>query len=1186
MSNCNDFRGINKCGMTLPGLKTMWIIPFGDIHDYTYTNDNLDKITNYKLNLLPTQYRLLPESASFAGVWNDGAARNFKHSLTATFPLLNEDSREEFERLLQADLSLIFKDRNGKCWLMGQDIPVRITKYEFTTSSTTGENYYTIDIEGTSKEQIREIQCYDGECFGNFNATELRKSSFVLNDASTIDYSGLYQMTADTTLLTYLPLQDLDPTNWSNPTILAQDQLTITNLIGAYPASDLVIELIYDSGLDIAYINLYSSDTTFNNLTFNTTSFMSDVTITLNIAFVLAPGLDLNTTQINVADDMAVDVYEGFVGDVLSGWIGVTGVTENAFIDVSTLYPSGTTLTLTVLGNDQCETKEFTYVTEDYSICDSTTTSQIVEGARYSVTFNEFNTGFEFREMQFYYDGIVIQLYKDASLFHSSFGQFQTDLLNQLYQFQTDIDVPTVTFSESTKQVTITFNSASTDALCYVKVWGNEDNGTQFARVYKATKSVLAEIQTATTSETIQFIDINSDELSGTNGNTPSINTGFITEPTLSTTGNIDSIAFDLLFAETDAITQNIISTSCPNQTNDILFTECFNEDTISDYGTLVKFTMQRRDLGEFWELTTTDATVPFTIPNSLYPNEQYNDFCYTIKTDVSPTVRFDILSMWYDNAAQLWYFEAIIDSTNTFISLEATDFSTVSTLIDSYYVENHTIDPLMHPQIGVIHTIPTIDAANTLITRAGNLKDALVETQQYNIPLVLTHYYTGTGFLDLTILQLNNAVNGAWYFEFCGTENGVAFLTYTITQPTLTDTFDFDTDLAAVGKTISDINGIRIKNNVGWVINLFYTPYNLLDIDYTLNCPQLDFTMIGKYSNFNLMTRLQNQAIVPDVTSFLCPYFKPSDLGVLCSSYAKIDQYISSDFVGFDSGLTTNTVQYTNVITPSAVTGLEVGQFIGFDTSTPTYWYQIIDITGGDVTLNQNILETNLTGTIVYIAVISAIPSSFNGNSWYSLSTISPIVWNKLNGYPTMTKPKDDFFGLFSVVDTDPAKLAFICLVKEVATHDEHIFTHRDNITPTLIDCRVNNSGSYKMESDNGTGTPAQVTAGTSTAYSLVQYSFTQATNSTTVRASLNGGTVSVDTQTKTGSFASGVQTFGGYFDGTDFQNGYAGEMVEIILLNDDTQSNIDKCIGYLAWKYDLVAQLDAGFTYKTFRP
>ena len=87
--DCNRLNSINNCEMQLGGIDRIWIINFGDIHSFVYSPNNINKIVDYSLNYIPTEFRPLRNNDSFSFEYDNGeATRNPK------IRLLKEDKKK------------------------------------------------------------------------------------------------------------------------------------------------------------------------------------------------------------------------------------------------------------------------------------------------------------------------------------------------------------------------------------------------------------------------------------------------------------------------------------------------------------------------------------------------------------------------------------------------------------------------------------------------------------------------------------------------------------------------------------------------------------------------------------------------------------------------------------------------------------------------------------------------------------------------------------------------------------------------------------------------------------------------------------------------------------------------------------------------------------------------------------
>jgi hypothetical protein len=470
---------------------------------------------------------------------------------------------------------------------LGETSPLRLTTFTGTSGDLSSANIYNLSFTSISSYEPKEISCLDTECYTSFTANESRQSTFVIENVSSVDFgTSSINITADSTPLNLSygtsipsgqPNQPIQPNLWAtNPTILQSDTDTFLNLISGYTNS-INVGLYYDALDDVAYIVLNSLDTSFSNLYFDSNpEFLSQVNVTLNIDFTLGNLLVNSGTIITVTDNLSNIVYSGLYNQQVVGYQGVTGLTNNSYIEVGNLYPTGVTFTLTMVNSSStCPDREFTYTPEVLVGCSDYTTISLTEGKRYTITFDKFDVGLEYRNIHFNYNGYYISLYADNNNQHSSFNQFESDFRAALLSFNNSgIDYSALLIIDQPKTVYITF-LAEQDKVCYIRTFGNSINNSDnvndsnngfTSRLYPSESSVVGEFQTSTTGNRIRFIDYDLQEVAGNNGSSPDFNSGIYIETTTMTTGEINSLGIDVSAAQvSDDYTQVIESEFCPN---------------------------------------------------------------------------------------------------------------------------------------------------------------------------------------------------------------------------------------------------------------------------------------------------------------------------------------------------------------------------------------------------------------------------------------------------------------------------------------------------------------------------------------------------------------------------------------------------------------------------------------------
>lgn len=681
-TGCNEFsvQGINK----------IWLVVYGDLYDYTYTNDDLGKITGFKATNLPIEYSIV--EGSFVENYLYQGSTRYVHRLEVKIGKMDKDKRNELEKVVGNKLTIIFQDYNGKCWITGEDFGHRTTSF----NATTGGDYngYSIVFECRSINQVKEVTCFDSNCFASFNGTELRQSTFAIENASLFDFSGDWEMIADADLLSYSPAQPLDPTDWSTPATLAQDLVEMTNFVGNTNTS---ISLNYDALNDIAYITFISTDTSYDFLTFNEgVQQISEITITLNLSFVLATLLDGAATTITVVDGDLNTVYTGNVGDSIGTLPdSVYGSVENAFIVVSDLYPDGTTFTATV-ENASCETNEYTYVSEALSNCTFDSACGYYFGYDYFLDIPKATDFATFRDITIRLDQEHFPIINDPADYTDTFATVEAAIIAALSQ-STLIDTATITVSNFAGYIRVYFRTFSTLGVCTAEY----ATGLNEFITVGATQSSLLNIETfAPTPSTITIKDSSLNTLAGITGAPPTVNSGFVIEDIEDLgDGNIENIGILYTgYPETEVLNITVKTNDCPTSTFPADTAVCYDATglSINKRYELWKLDMSGEtdvNLGSSFGLVYEEPlgifTIPFSTINDLigYQNSQewVDAFHSNLPTlSINGDLPFRILKFTFDAANWVYWLELEVDDDVTISDIEVDDVPTAFNFVDS----------------------------------------------------------------------------------------------------------------------------------------------------------------------------------------------------------------------------------------------------------------------------------------------------------------------------------------------------------------------------------------------------------------------------------------------------------------------------------------------------------------------
>ena len=149
--SCNTFNDIVDCDLSTGGISKVYLFPYGSLYDFRYTDDNLNYISDYQLSTLGVEVKVTKDS-TLTDVLEKGNTDSFRYDLVLSIQKLEWEKRNELAKLIRGKLTLIVKDRNGKCWILGKDAPARVVNYEAATGAIGSDSLYSLTISTFSKE--------------------------------------------------------------------------------------------------------------------------------------------------------------------------------------------------------------------------------------------------------------------------------------------------------------------------------------------------------------------------------------------------------------------------------------------------------------------------------------------------------------------------------------------------------------------------------------------------------------------------------------------------------------------------------------------------------------------------------------------------------------------------------------------------------------------------------------------------------------------------------------------------------------------------------------------------------------------------------------------------------------------------------------------------------------------------
>ena len=456
--------GIKKCSLSLPAITKVFLYFFEEIEGYLYEGDDLNTITNYSALILPTPYYPTEKNSLYQGTKKEGLFHSWEHNLKMFFPKMEAYKRGEFMKLESRELTVIFEDKNGQAWIMGQHEPARISKIDTTTAGEGGANEYEVVITSIEKQLIRKIISPSDGCFTSFFGREFIQSEIEVKQASLLPWVSL-NGSSNSTPISYTATPPLNPVGWTTNTNSSAPTNELNQLISFFSSGggnvrNATAQYI-SSGLfgDTVRIRIDSLNSGFGGLVVDgQKQDPSSVIVFINITLVLNPAIALPTTIIDIEDESGL-LYSGSYGDPITGVVGISGTTDNAIIFATQLYPNGQKITAKVRGFS-CGENSYTY---DYKNtlqpCETQREYQFWKGEKVKIKAytNEEDGAPRFQNMEFNIFGYVFNMYFLFSEWHSNFIQFKADFLAAILRTRASVDLNSFSFNDKGNFIKIEF---------------------------------------------------------------------------------------------------------------------------------------------------------------------------------------------------------------------------------------------------------------------------------------------------------------------------------------------------------------------------------------------------------------------------------------------------------------------------------------------------------------------------------------------------------------------------------------------------------------------------------------------------------------------------------------------------------------------------------------------------------
>lgn len=868
--SCNVYQSIVDCTLSVGGISKIYIFPFGSIYDYAYSDDNLSKISDYKIDTLGVELKVKP-SSQLEEILERKENDVYNHELSVIVQKLEWEKRVELVKLIRGKLTIIIKDLNGKCWIIGKNSPVRLTEFKLTTDSRGGDSVYNISIEGSDKESMKEIRCYDTNCAISVIGTEVRQSYFEISDASIFDFSGLYELLGDTITRDITPLSPLDPTNWTNPSILAGDTATIQSI--ANPNGNTVVNLYYDSGSDIALIVLLSTDTSYPFMTIGGQAISGVVSIDINLVTTLSTSL--SGVVITVTDESSTIIYSEPLGDRVTGF-GLSGIAENSYINVSTLYPLGQRFTVSVsfLG-EACTFGGYEYTYEPSNECQLLNQYSLHNGKRYSVIVDKLTSVPAYRDITIVIGEYQFNLYNNYNDYHNVFSVLQSHVINSLANYP-DLNITNVTVTEQTKTWTLTFDSLDDDNLdFYVITRGNDsalidELDLIDVRKYLSTRSTVLAMQTTCPSDSELSI-VNSTNGAGVYGEVSqyphTVIDARLEEVFPFTNAVTNSIGIDINdWIEDDSISVSNVSVSCPDVTNNFTIDTCYDTTEITNLNQYYLFSLQTLNLGDSISFdTSVSGIITVVLPSDITP-ANYPDFGDFMKNSVPEIYN---ANLQFDAISETFYLEVMIAKTNNIISVTSDNTSTPFVLEQNLDEWRYNIQTKQHPDINISWTVDSF--YNPSVINTGVIKDYINKDNKVEYKYSDFIYNSATDELEINLL-FNSTTQGYTFEFFYVFPFTPAVAPYTVIASPTT----FNTSVVAFSTflTITSVRYVRIRNGQGYEQIIRWNGSTEQDTLIEVNYAILFKEIYGRFDDMKVLYNLGVPHPMPTLirTSINCP--------------------------------------------------------------------------------------------------------------------------------------------------------------------------------------------------------------------------------------------------------------------------------------------------------------------------
>ena len=1149
---------LNSCNsLSVGGIQSVTLFPFGDLYDFTFTDNDTNYITDYRRLSVGVDIKFNTNSSSFSESLVRDSVYRFNQILNLTFGTLDEDKRGAFHALLERPITALVKDKNGLCWILGQQSPLKMTSYNAPSGTPNDVSRYDIVLEGLHRDQIRRIKCIDEVCGASVNGLLRLNSQFTIEDFTTNYTTPIdIEIQANNFTLDGV-LSPFEPLLWSSdPSIYQRDLTLLETIIGPYGA---ITSLTYNAVTDDLEFYITSNNTLFPLLSLNGTQYSSITSQFLNITVV--GGSNQMQSTITLSDESTTLYSNVPYGDDVTTGPDFYGTSNNIFINVEP-YVGGETFTVETSGN--CGITSLTYNLPQVVECSTDFTVTPERSYSYKAEYRKAGGDFDYTYTQVYFNGITSVLLPLSTSWTNDIQVFTTELTNVLSNY-TDIDISTLTVTDNGFVTTIEFDANINDGDFFIFNWRS-----QVSRNNEFNKTIGV-FDTFTNNDSLITVTSTSGSYSGNYGQPISSISGNYNVLTLpSVTNNTNNLALELdVFAEDEIFTGNSNSLQCPDALIDFTAVTQYEDTIKTNVGTYKRFEMPYTNLGRNFIFLTNSGNYFLYTANDITPTN-IKDFGIALKSQLSST--FKLLNLQYDWFAEVFHLEILELDPN--VSILDFDFvvDTVS-YIDDLDVWNYDITPLLHPNIEVTWSFPTNSG---FWVNQSDIVQNPFKGYKENEYLIGTFINNTGGLFDVTLSNMTATMGSITINFHVGYPTSSNIVdTLVITNPDTVGSIDIQANPDYLNIThLSFTTGTDMIYVMNW--NYITSDVNVDVVNRTLLR-----NYWGSFGSVNVLSeKYFNHVAYNEVLSLEAPVYRPDAtywFNPRESNVNNTNNIVTNNLVTTTKGSNVVTITSTGSV-------LEVGDIINFGYDE---YYIVQDVVGNNITLHSKYNQNSDTNVDVFRVYFPILPNSIISSPLTTTinvpEEVPTFVYDAVNGRYGLRLEAPQYYVFLGTLSPT---FIFAATVNIKSLGLETIFSK--SVNDPLLD------GSQKLTVDfinnevfsfneDDSGQRADIYNGYPQDELVLLFSFDETIGQLTL--SINGvETVSSRSYT---TFNNVINILlGAAYDGTNIIEAFNGNISEVIIDVDNTISKRRIYEGYLAWKSGLEGLLPASHPYKNEAP